>query len=218
MFSFTMSLLAWFHLHLTIIKNKQLSVRTYTCACIPRHTCTYSQQACQLTTVPSKLGPREPKLRIFDNHFFNQFSFFFSFFFPFFPMQKLKSQMALSECGHFPASPWVGSGCWHPILPMARSMSFTWHGKWCVGIANLWCLWGGKGCWLLAGRPVASPTWHVWAASVVQTEGAARRILSTAWVWFLVLPIRGSSFFIAESLVHWATSVCSGVSPPIVLG
>lgn len=143
-------------------------------------------------------------------------SFLFSFLS--FSVQKLKSQMALSECGHFPASPWVGSGCWHPILPMASSMSSTWHGKWWVGIANLWCLWGGKGCRLLAGRPVATPTWHVWAASVVQTEGAARRILSTAWIWFPVLPIRGSKFFIAESLVHWATSVSSGVSQPIVLG
>lgn len=60
---------------------------------------------CRLTIVPAKLGPREPKLHIFDNLFFNQFSLFFSFFL-FFSMQKLKSQMAVPECGHFPASRW----------------------------------------------------------------------------------------------------------------
>lgn len=35
-----------------------------------------------------------------------------------------------------------------------------------------------------------------------------------SWVWFPVFPIRGSSFFVAESLVQWVTFVCSGVSLP----
>lgn len=50
-FSFTMSLLALFHLHLSTVKNKGQIGRTQTCACILKHMCTHAQGACQLMPV-----------------------------------------------------------------------------------------------------------------------------------------------------------------------
>lgn len=111
MFPFAISLLAWFHLHLTIIKNKRLSVRTHTCACIPRHTCTCSQRHADSRLSLLSWGQENPNSIFLTTSSSTSFlfsfpSFLFFLFFLFFLMQKLKSQMAVSECGHFPASPW----------------------------------------------------------------------------------------------------------------
>lgn len=63
---------------------------------------------------------------------------------------------------------------------------------------------------LVPGRQICCHSNLACLGGLSGPEGAGRRILTTAWVWFPALPDRGASFFLAEILVHWATFACRG--------